>query len=81
MKRFAQIVGIGFLASISICAALTVVWYAMALLSQIPAVRSSFVARGIWLYSALLYPLYALSIPAGQVCSFCFFRRRHQRGV
>ncbi len=85
MKRFFELLGIGFLASIAMCIALTIVWYILGLASQIPLVRSSledsFLGRAIWAYSALLYALYALSIPAGQVYSFWFFRRSHQRWV
>jgi len=60
-----------------------VLWYAVALVSLIPFVQKlledTIVGRVVWLFSAALYLLFALSFPAGQIYSFCFFRRR-QRG-
>ena len=80
MRRFFYLFAIGLLTSAALCFALTVVWYALVLLCRIPFVQKSlegtFLGRAFWLFSAVLYVLYALSIPVGQIYSFCLYRRR-----
>ena len=80
MRRFFHLLGIGLLASVLICVALTILWYALVVICLIPFVHKSledtFLGRVIWFFSAALYFLYALSLPAGQIYSFWFFRPR-----
>ena len=76
MRRLFHLLGVGLLASVWICVAFSVVWYALAVLSLVPFLRDTFLARVTWLYGAVLYFLYALSLPAGQVYSFLIFRPR-----
>jgi len=79
MHRFFHLLGVGLLASVLICAAFTLVWYALAVLSLVPFLQDTLLGRVTWLYGAVLYFLYALSLPVGQVYSFLIFRRRSKR--
>jgi len=85
MGRFFHRLGVGFLAGIFLCVAFIIFWYALAIIVQIPVIQrsldDSFVGRAIGIYLWDIYIFCALSIPLGQIYSFCFFRRQWRRAI
>ena len=85
MGRFFHHLGVGFLAGIFLCVAFIIFWYALAIIVQIPVIQrsldDSFVGRAIGIYLWDIYIFCALSIPLGQIYSFCFFRRQWRRAI
>lgn len=83
MRRFLQLLGVGLLVSVFICVGLALLWYAMVILLHIPFIER--LAQTTWLgsvlsiFNASLYLLFVLSIPVGQIYSFCFVRRCHKQ--
>jgi hypothetical protein len=85
MSRFFHRLGVGFLAGIILCAAFIILWYALLIIIRIPVVEKSlddsFVGPVMGFYLWNLYLFFALSIPLGQIYSFCFFRRQWKQAM
>lgn len=91
MRRFLQLLGVGLKTSIILSAAFIALWFVLDLVyvvfRLIPAgqkLLDLFFASslghviGFYLYGGL-YLFCALSIPLGQIYSFCFFSRRQKK--
>jgi hypothetical protein len=80
MSQFSHLLLVGLKASGYISAAFMILWYALSFLDIILefwlSLKIPLFGKFLWIYSALLYPLIALSIPIGQIYSFLIYRRR-----
>jgi hypothetical protein len=80
MRQFNHLVFVGLKASGCICGALLILWFALSfadiVLDLWLSLKIPLFGRIVWIYSAMLYPLLALSLPIGQIYSFLFYRHR-----
>jgi len=84
MKRgLSNILVDGLKASGYICVALLLLWFALSFVGIVLytwfSLKNPLFGQVLWFYSAILYPLFVLSVPIGQAYSFLVYWRRQTK--